>query len=244
MSPDSTVMLALDTASALRSWLRSASQHDALDPTVADSLADLAGAIDSQLHSQVHDQAESLELSVSTTQFPPDTSSSRADHSRCAEDKSADLDTYPSPRPETDDSAETEIETDTGTKTEPCESDPSQIYDELPAHAWNPDTAKTDGSSTTEAGTNAPERDDRDTPSPSTPGSDSTPDDPDRDREALPPAEYVTAYECDVCSVRREMETSVKVCAFVADCQVCNAIDVRFSAVEIPTPIPDHSRHG
>ncbi|WP_306060417.1 hypothetical protein [Natronococcus wangiae] len=243
MSLDPTVTLALDTAPALRSWLRSVSQRDALDPAVADSLAELAGAIDSQLHSQVHDQTESLELSVSTTQFPQDTSSSsRANHSRYAEDKPADLDTCPSPRPETDDSADTEIET--ATETEPCESDPSQIYDELPAHAWNPDTAKTDGSSTTEAGADAPERDDRDPPSPSTPGSDSTPDDPDRDGEALPPTEYVTAYECDVCGVRREMETSVKVCAFVADCPICNAIDVRFSAVEIPTPIQDHSRHG
>jgi hypothetical protein len=46
---------------------------------------------------------------------------------------------------------------------------------------------------------------------------------------------YRTAYECSVCGRVREVETSLRVCAFVDECLSCRAV-ARFTADGIPTP--------
>lgn len=53
------------------------------------------------------------------------------------------------------------------------------------------------------------------------------------------PVQYFTIYECSVCGSIRELETSLQVCAFVEDCAACSVTNVRFTAIEIPSPIPD-----
>ncbi|WP_135806896.1 hypothetical protein [Halorussus marinus] len=51
-----------------------------------------------------------------------------------------------------------------------------------------------------------------------------------------PSVRYRTAYECSVCGSVRELETSLRVCAFVDECPSCGAV-ARFTAGGIPTPL-------
>ncbi|MFB6197834.1 MAG: hypothetical protein ABEI52_06135 [Halobacteriaceae archaeon] len=50
-----------------------------------------------------------------------------------------------------------------------------------------------------------------------------------------PSVRYRTAYECSVCGSVREVETSLRVCAFIDECANCGAV-ARFTADGIPTP--------
>ena len=56
-----------------------------------------------------------------------------------------------------------------------------------------------------------------------------------RRQQHRPSVRYRTAYECSVCGSVRELETSLRVCAFVDECPSCGAV-ARFSAGGIPTP--------
>lgn len=220
MPPDPSVTLDIETATTLRSWLRSVSQRDSLEPAVADPLVALRAAIDSQLHGQA--ESAPLELSVSTTTVPSNSPShSRSETRSPSADESTDED-RPAGR------------ADEASPAEPCDTAPSQVYDDLPAQAWHASPARADASLETDP----VETDDHDSMSPAGPGGDTSAS------GAAPPSQFVTAYECDVCGVVREMETSIKVCAYVADCPMCGAADVRFSAITIPTPLQDDSRHG
>ena len=49
---------------------------------------------------------------------------------------------------------------------------------------------------------------------------------------------YRTAYECSVCGSVRELEISLRVCAFVDQCTSCGAV-ARFTADGIPTPLKE-----
>ncbi|MBP2252767.1 ribosomal protein L37AE/L43A [Halarchaeum solikamskense] len=56
-----------------------------------------------------------------------------------------------------------------------------------------------------------------------------------RRQQHRPSVRYRTAYECSVCGSVRELETSLRVCAFVDECPSCGAV-ARFTAGGIPTP--------
>ncbi|AZH27296.1 hypothetical protein [Haloplanus aerogenes] len=57
-----------------------------------------------------------------------------------------------------------------------------------------------------------------------------------RRQQHRPSVRYHTAYECSVCRNVRELETSLRVCAFVDECPSCGAV-ARFTAGGIPTPL-------
>jgi hypothetical protein len=50
------------------------------------------------------------------------------------------------------------------------------------------------------------------------------------------PVRYHISYECSVCGEVRELETPLRVCAFVDECMSCGTV-ARFTAVGIPTPV-------
>jgi hypothetical protein len=56
-----------------------------------------------------------------------------------------------------------------------------------------------------------------------------------RRQQHRPSVRYRTAYKCSVCSSVRELETTLRVCAFVDECSSCGAV-ARFTAGGIPTP--------
>jgi len=57
-----------------------------------------------------------------------------------------------------------------------------------------------------------------------------------RRQQHRPSARYRTAYKCSVCSSVRELETTLRVCAFVDECSSCGAV-ARFTADGIPTSL-------
>ena len=115
---------------------------------------------------------------------------------------------------------------------EPAKSDaldmiisrPDRIYDTLPDSAWHLDhdqsTTNRERSPTAAAhGKAAPAANPR-----------------TRRQQHRPSVRYRTAYKCSVCSSVRELETSLRVCAFVDECSNCGAV-ARFTADGIPTPL-------
>ncbi|QZP39298.1 hypothetical protein [Halobaculum magnesiiphilum] len=103
-------------------------------------------------------------------------------------------------------------------------SKPERIYDTLPDSAWQLDhdqsttnrerarTAASHGKATPASNSHTPQQHHR------------------------PSVRYRTAYECSVCSSVRELETTLRVCAFVDECPSCGAV-ARFTAGGIPTPL-------
>jgi len=59
-----------------------------------------------------------------------------------------------------------------------------------------------------------------------------------RRQQHRPSVRYRTAYKCSVCSSVRELETTLRVCAFVDECSSCGAL-ARFTADGIPTPFSE-----
>ena len=99
-----------------------------------------------------------------------------------------------------------------------------RIYDTLPDSAWQLDhdqsTTNRERSPTAAAhGKAAPAANPR-----------------TRRQQHRPSVRYRTAYECSVCSSVRELETSLRVCAFVDECSNCGAV-ARFTADGLPTPL-------
>jgi len=208
MSPAPSFTLDVETATAFRDWLFETGVKNHTDPQIANPLAELAAAIDGELH----DSTEYVSMSASTTAFPPtDHSAGVDDAGSAAHEASADP-TRPADAVPIDDT----------------DSDPTRLYDSLPDDVWHgsldqPDPAPVAPSSA----------DGQETPSTAAPHT--------RGGENRMPIRYRTSYKCSVCGSLRELETSLKVCAFVDDCAGCGAVDVRFSAVGIPEPIHDAS---
>ncbi|MFD1571264.1 hypothetical protein [Halorubrum laminariae] len=218
MATDPSFRLELDTATALRDWLLDASHRDTTGTDVAESLAELAAGI----HGQLHGQSEYLEISVSTTNFPPTNASpSLDDQSGMSEsDDLADQDT---------DAAASPVERDS---VADGHADPSRVYDSLPTDAWH---SPTEEDSTRRESSPTSMTDHEQTPTAARSRNRSDID------EDYAPFQFVTSYECSVCGAIQEMETSLQVCAFIDDCAGCGAVDVRFSAVGIPKPVHDSS---
>ena len=102
-------------------------------------------------------------------------------------------------------------------------SRPERIYDTLPDSAWQLDHDQ----STTN----------RERPLTAASHGKATPAaNPRTRRQHRPSVRYRTAYECSVCSSVRELETTLRVCAFVDECSSCGAV-ARFTADGIPTPL-------
>jgi hypothetical protein len=171
MAIDPSFRLELDTATTLRDWLLDASHGTTTETVVAESLAELAAGIDGQLHGQ----SEYLEISVSTTEFPPANSSpsldAQSEMSEC--DDLADQDTDAVACPAERNSVET---------------DPSQVYDALPDDAWQPPTEE--GATPLER-SSTPTNDHEQTPT-ATPDSAASP--PNADLHRRPPALLVALY--------------------------------------------------
>jgi hypothetical protein len=210
MSPAPSFTIDVETATAFRDWLVETGIENHADPQIADPLAELAAAIDGELH----DGTEYVAISASTTAFPPN------DRPTCVDDAGS---------PTRQASAEPLQPADT-VPVDDADSDPSRLYGDLPDDAWQGSLDQYDP--------------DHAEPSPA--------DDQAMSSAAAPrtqgggrtdriPVRYRTSYECSVCGSIRELETSLQVCAFVDDCAGCGAIDVRFSAVDIPEPVHDSS---
>ncbi len=62
-----------------------------------------------------------------------------------------------------------------------------------------------------------------------------------RRQQHRPSVRYCTAYKCSVCSSVRELETTLRVCAFVDECPSCGAV-ARFAVNGIPMPLRKDSQ--
>ncbi|GAA0216877.1 hypothetical protein [Halobellus rufus] len=102
-------------------------------------------------------------------------------------------------------------------------SKPDRIYDTLPYSAWQLDHEQ---SMTNQERSPTAASHGRATP---------TATSHTRRQQHRPSVRYRTAYECSVCGSVRELETSLRVCAFVDECPSCGAV-ARFTAGGIPTP--------
>ena len=157
---------------------------------------------------ELHEQAEAVELGASARTTQPTTRDASLDDR-------ASVDNH---QPNDADSPAEPAALD----ADVSESD--RIYDTLPDSAWqldqdqpvrNQDDSPTTGSHNKEKGTSNPHI---------------------RQQNHRPQVRYRTSYECSVCGEVRELETSLRVCAFVDECMGCGAV-ARFTAVEIPTPL-------
>ncbi|WP_353635415.1 hypothetical protein ABSL23_16225 (plasmid) [Halobacterium sp. NMX12-1] len=103
-------------------------------------------------------------------------------------------------------------------------SKPDRIYDTLPDSAWRLDHEQS--------------RTNRERSSTATPHGKTTPAANSRIRRQhhRPSIRYRTVYECSVCGNVRELETSLRVCAFVDECPSCGVV-ARFTVGGIPTPL-------
>lgn len=97
-------------------------------------------------------------------------------------------------------------------------SKPDRIYDTLPDSAWQLD------------------HDQSETPREDTPTSTAASNPHPRRQHHRPSVRYRTTFECSVCSGIREVETPLRVCAFVDECTRCGAV-ARFTVGGIPTPL-------
>jgi len=192
-----------ETAAILREWLFENAVEKHGESDISEPLANLAAAIDGELH----DQAEAVELSASARTTPPTTRGASLDDR-------ASVDNHP---PD-----------DAGSPAEPAAfdtdvSEPDRIYDTLPDSAW-------------QLGHDQPVMNQNN--SPTTPSYDKKKASSNpyiRQQNHRPKVRYRTSYECSVCGDVRELETSLRVCAFVDECAGCGAV-ARFTAIEIPTP--------
>jgi len=157
---------------------------------------------------ELHEQAESVELGASARTVPP------ADRDTSLDDR-APVDDH---RP---DDGRSSAEPDA---LEEDVSEPDRIYDTLPDSAWqlDHDQATTDQK---DSPTAAPHDKGTTAPHPHT-----------RPQNHRPSVRYHTTYECSVCGGIRELETLLRVCAFVDDCASCGTV-ARFTAAGVPTPL-------
>jgi hypothetical protein len=206
MSPAPSFTLDVETAAAFRDWLFETGVKNHAEPQIAEPLAELAAAIDGELH----DSTEYVAITASTTAFPPN------DHSTGGDDVGSP----------THQKAEEPIRPADVVPVDDADSDPNRIYDRLSDDAWHTSLNQYEphqASTSTAQG--------QETLSSATPHS--------KGGSNRMPVRYLTAYECSVCGSRRELETSLQVCAFVDDCAACGAVDVRFNATEVPSPLSD-----
>jgi hypothetical protein len=157
---------------------------------------------------ELHEQAEAIELGASARTIQPAT----RDASR---DDRAPVDDH---RP---DGARSSADTD---PLDAEVSEPDRIYDTLPDSAWQLDDEQ---SATTQ----------EDPPTTVSHSRGITTSNPHpRRQNHRPSGRYHTSYECAVCRGVRELEASLRVCAFVDECATCGTV-TRFTAVGIPTPL-------
>ena len=117
MSPAPSFTLDVETATAFRDWLFETGVENHTDPQIANPLAELAAAIDGELH----DSTEYVAISASTTAFPP------TDHSAGVDDGgSATHETVADPTRPAD-----------AVPADDTDSDPARLYDSLPDGAWH-----------------------------------------------------------------------------------------------------------
>ncbi|MFD1600661.1 hypothetical protein ACFSBX_17110 [Halobellus rarus] len=103
-------------------------------------------------------------------------------------------------------------------------SKPDRIYDTLPDSAWQLDHEQ----STTNR---------EQSPTATSHGKTTAAANPrTRRQQHRLSVRYRTTYKCSVCSSVRELETTLRVCAFVDECSSCGAV-ARFTADGIPTPL-------
>jgi hypothetical protein len=117
MSPTPSFTFDVETATAFRDWLFETGVENHAEPQIADLLAELAAAINGELH----DSTEYIVINASTTVFPP------TDHSAGVDDVGS---------PIHQESAEPPQPTDTG-PVDGADSDPSRLYDNLPDGVWH-----------------------------------------------------------------------------------------------------------
>lgn len=132
MSPTPSFTLDVETATAFRDWLFETGVENHTVPQFADPLAELAAAIDGELH----DSMEYVAISASTTAFPP------TDHSVGVDD----------PGSATHEAAADPTRPAEAVPVDNTDSDPARFYDSLPDNVWygsldQPDPAPVDSSS-------------------------------------------------------------------------------------------------
>jgi hypothetical protein len=158
---------------------------------------------------ELHEQAESIELGASARTFPPANQDASLDaHSPAVDRRSEDGDSTAEPNGFAKD------------------TEPDRIYDVLPDSAWQLDN---DQFSTNR----------ENSPTTASPNSGTAASGPQtRQQRNRPSVRYRTTYECAVCGGMRELETTLRVDAFVDECATCGTV-ARFTTIEIPTPIQD-----
>ncbi|MFC6732409.1 hypothetical protein [Haladaptatus sp. DYSN1] len=112
MSPGPSFTLDVETATAVRDWLFETGVENHAKSQIANPLAELAAAIDGELH----DSMEYVEISASTAVFPP------TDHSAGVGNVGSPL------RQE----SENTTRPADGIPVDVADSDPSGLYDSLP----------------------------------------------------------------------------------------------------------------
>jgi hypothetical protein len=156
---------------------------------------------------ELHEQAEAIELGASARTTPPTTRDASLDDRASIDDHHLDEANSPAEPAAFDADA----------------SESDRIYDTLPDSAW-------------QLGPNQPVTNQDDSPKTTSSDKKKATSNPQiRQQNHRPQVRYRTSYECSVCGEIRELETSLRVCAFVDECAGCGAV-TRYIAVEIPTP--------
>ncbi|QIO20853.1 hypothetical protein [Haloarcula sp. JP-L23] len=204
MSPAPSFTLDGETAAVFRDWLFETGVKNHAKPQIADPLAELAAAIDGELH----DSTEYVAISASTTAFPPTDLSTGVDDAGSPPHQGSEHDTRPADTVSVND----------------ADIDPGRLYDTFPDDAWHSPRDQHEGRDSTPSAHDQSSS----TATPHTQG----------DRTRMPDR-YLMSYTCSVCGSRQEVATSLQVCAFVDGCAACGAVDVRFTAIGIPSRISD-----
>lgn len=182
--------------------------HNAVEKHGESDISEPLAELAAAIDGELHEQAEAVELAASARTIPPDTRDTPLDDR-------ASVDYH---RPD-----------DAGSPAEPAALDadvsvPDRIYDTLPDSAWQLDQDQSPMN--------------REDPPTSTSHNSETAISSHYTRwqNHRPSARYRTPFECSVCASSRELETSIRVCAFVDHCSTCGTV-ARFKAVGIPTPL-------
>jgi hypothetical protein len=117
MSPAPSFTLDVETATAFRDWLFETGVENHNDPQIANPLAELAAAIDGELH----DSTEYVAISASATAFPPTDHSAGVDDAGSATHEASADPTRPADAVPVDDT----------------DSDPARLYNSLSDDAWH-----------------------------------------------------------------------------------------------------------
>jgi len=112
MSPAPSFTLDVETATAFRDWLFETGVENHAEPQIANPLAELAAAIDGELH----DSTEYVAISALTTAFPPTDHSAGVDDAGSATHQESAEPTRPAGAVSVDDT----------------NSDPARLYDSVP----------------------------------------------------------------------------------------------------------------